>query len=81
LWVTPVRADGSRFVGTVANEPQRVANVKAGQDVTIPSGEIIDWMYVDNGKLVGGYTLRVLRSAMPPKDRREFDKSMPFRIE
>lgn len=81
LWVTPVRADGGRFVGTVGNEPQHVSNVSAGQEVTIPAREIVDWMYVEEGKLVGGYTLRVIRSAMSRGDRREFDRNMPFRIE
>jgi uncharacterized protein YegJ (DUF2314 family) len=81
LWVTPVRSEGGRFVGTVGNDPERVSTVRLGQDVTIAADEISDWMYVDDGALVGGYTLRVLRDAMNTRDRRELDKSLPFRID
>ena len=38
-------------------------------------------MYVDHGKLVGGYTLRVLRDGLSPAERAEFDRSIPFKID
>ena len=50
------------FQGTVNNEPEKVKTVKMGQKVTV-AAKISDWMYVENRKLVGGYTMRVLRSA------------------
>ena len=37
-----------------------------------------DWMYVDHGKLVGGYTLR---DRLSPSERPEFDRSVPFKVE
>jgi len=38
-------------------------------------------MYVDSGRLVGGYTIRVMRAQMSPEERAAFDAEMPFRIE
>jgi hypothetical protein len=38
-------------------------------------------MYVENRKLVGGETLRVLRDTATPAERADFDKSVPFSIE
>jgi uncharacterized protein YegJ (DUF2314 family) len=38
-------------------------------------------MFVENRKLVGGHTLRVLRDAMPADERAEFDKSVPFQVD
>jgi Uncharacterized protein conserved in bacteria (DUF2314) len=38
-------------------------------------------MYLDNRKLVGSYTLRVLRDMSSPAERAEFDKNVPFVIE
>jgi uncharacterized protein YegJ (DUF2314 family) len=81
MWLTPVSYDGTKFVGTVGNEPEKVKNVKLGQKVSVGPSEISDWMYVENRKLVGGYTLRALRDAMSPKERAEFDKSVPFVVE
>ena len=81
MWLTPVSFDGSKFTGTVNNEPEKVKTVKMGQKVTVAPDKISDWMYIDNRKLVGGETLRVLRDAMTPSERADFDKSVPFVIE
>jgi uncharacterized protein YegJ (DUF2314 family) len=81
MWLTPVSFDGSKFTGTINNEPEKVKSVKMGQKVTVAPEKISDWMYVENQKLVGGYTLRVLREAITPAERADFDKSVPFVIE
>jgi uncharacterized protein YegJ (DUF2314 family) len=81
MWLTPVSYDGKNFQGTVNNEPEKVKNVKLGQRVTVEPSKISDWMYVENRKLVGGQTLRVLRDALTPAERADFDKSVPFVIE
>jgi uncharacterized protein YegJ (DUF2314 family) len=81
MWLSPVTYDGTTFQGVVNNDADMVSNVKIGQKASVGPKEISDWMYVENGKLVGGYTVRVLREAMPANERAEFDKSMPFTIE
>jgi uncharacterized protein YegJ (DUF2314 family) len=81
MWVTPVTYDGTRFNGKLDNEPVQVRNVKLGDAVSVEPARVADWMYVDNGKLVGGYTLRVLRDRMTPAQRRSYDESRPFKIE
>lgn len=81
MWLTPVTYDGTKFTGTVNNEPEKVKSVKMGQEVTVASDKISDWMYIENRKLVGGETLRVLRDALTPAERADFDKSVPFVVE
>jgi uncharacterized protein YegJ (DUF2314 family) len=81
IWLTAVSYDGSRFTGTVSNEPEKVRSVKMGQKVTVAPDKISDWMYIENRKLVGGETLRVLREQMAPAERADFDKSVPFTID
>jgi uncharacterized protein YegJ (DUF2314 family) len=81
MWLTPVTYDGTSFQGIVDNEPETVKTVKIGQKVTVPQSKISDWMYVENRKLVGGYSLRVLRESLPAVERADFDKSVPFVIE
>jgi uncharacterized protein YegJ (DUF2314 family) len=81
MWLAPVSFTGAQFVGTVNNEPEKVKNVKNGQRVSVEPTKISDWMFVDNGKLVGGYTLRVLRDSASASERANFDKSVPFIIE
>lgn len=81
MWLTPVTFDGTKFTGTVNNEPEKVKSVKMGQKVTVAPDKISDWMYIENRKLVGGETLRVLRAALTPAERADFDKSVPFVVE
>jgi uncharacterized protein YegJ (DUF2314 family) len=81
MWLFPVDYDGKKFHGPINNDPDLVKNVKIGQEMTVDPTQISDWMYVEKGKLVGGYTLRVLRDAMPPLERAEFDRSVPFTVD
>jgi uncharacterized protein YegJ (DUF2314 family) len=81
MWVSPITYDGKNFHGTVNNEPATVKTVKLGQKVSVAPSNISDWMYLENKKLVGGYTLRVLRDTLSPAERADFDKGVPFVIE
>jgi len=81
MWLDDVTYDGKRFHGILKNQPEKVRNVRYGQRVFVAPSQISDWMYVENGKLVGGYTIRVLRDAMSPRERAEFDKSVSFRFD
>ena len=81
FWLSDVRFDGAVFSGNIANDPDMVTTVTVGQAVSARPAEISDWMYVDHGKLVGGYTLRVLRDRFSPADRAEFDRTRPFKVE
>jgi uncharacterized protein YegJ (DUF2314 family) len=81
MWLSPVAFDGASFQGTVNNKPEKVQNVRIGQKASVDPSQISDWMYIKNGKLIGGFTFRVLRDSMPPAERAEFDKSLPFKID
>ena len=81
MWLNNVNYDGTHFHGTVNNDPESVHNVKIGQRVTVAPKDISDWMYIDNRKLVGGWSVRVLRDGLPPDERAEFEKSLPFVID
>lgn len=78
MWLEPVSFDGKQFHGTVSNEPETVKNVKMGQKAVVSASRISDWMYRENGKIVGGYTVRVLRDTLSPSERADFDKKVQF---
>jgi uncharacterized protein YegJ (DUF2314 family) len=81
MWLDAVRYDGKQFHGTVNNEPENVSNVKLGDQASVDASKISDWMYIENRKLVGGYTIRVLRDKLNGKEREEFDRDLPFIVE
>jgi uncharacterized protein YegJ (DUF2314 family) len=81
IWLFPVRYENGSFFGNVNNEPDAVKSVRVGQEVEVAPDRISDWMYIQDGKLIGGFTIRVLRDGMSPSERAEFDRNMPFAIQ
>jgi uncharacterized protein YegJ (DUF2314 family) len=76
-----VTYDGKSFHGLVDNRPMDVKNVHLGEHVAIAPNQVTDWMFVKDGKLIGGYTTRILYARLSPEERAEFDKQADFRIE
>ena len=81
IWLSGVRYDGKRLHGRVGNAPVDLKRVREGDAHSMAPGEASDWMFIDEGKLVGGYSIRLLRSRMGVLERGQFDRSVPFRIE
>jgi len=71
--LSDVRLIGQCFQGRVDNKPQKIRGLKLGQLVSVNPNEISDWLYVDNGKLVGGYTVRAHYNELFPQQKQEFD--------
>jgi len=81
IWLEDVSIVGDSFRGTIGNEPVDVTTVKLGQLVTVPLDRVSDWMAIEDDRLVGGYTLRVIRNRMTPIEREEFDAKMGVTID
>ncbi len=81
IWLSNASFDGTQFSGRVDNEPVDVKNVKMGQTTTAAKDETSDWFYIENGKLIGGYTIRVLYSQMSPAERKDFDAHVGFKLQ
>jgi uncharacterized protein YegJ (DUF2314 family) len=81
FWVEVTRFDGKQFEGTISNDPTMVTTVKSGDHVKVEKNKIDDWMYVAKGKLVGGYTVRVLRDRLSAAERKALDDSLPYKID
>ncbi len=80
IWLSDVKFTGNRFVGTVDNKPNNIPGLKIGARASVNPDEISDWSYVDNGKLVGGYTIRVLYAEMSPEEKLDFEKHADFHV-
>jgi uncharacterized protein YegJ (DUF2314 family) len=81
IWVADLRYDSGVFHGVIANEPESIPGLRFKQPVEVQLAQISDWMFVQGGKLVGGYTSRVLRKRMSAQQRRELDAHIPYRYE
>lgn len=80
FWVDLESFANNQFVGHIGNEPIEVQAVRRGDRVVVDKEQISDWMYVDRGHLVGGFTLRAARAGMSEAARKAFDATLPFEI-
>jgi uncharacterized protein YegJ (DUF2314 family) len=81
IWIGNVTWDGKAFHGRVDNKPLDVASVRLGQRVTVAPEDVTDWMFVKDGKLMGGFTTRVLYSRLSPEEKTQFRQQAEFAIE
>lgn len=65
LWMTGCKsADAQSFDCVVSNEPVDVA-LKLGSRYRFERADISDWMYRQNGRIHGGYSIRALLPTLP----------------
>ena len=81
MWLGDVTFDGTMFHAKLNNDPVDVNNVKFGDAVTISPKDISDWMFIEDGKLIGGYTVRVLYNRETPAGKKQFVKETGMRME
>jgi uncharacterized protein YegJ (DUF2314 family) len=81
MWVKDVEVTAKGYRGTLANSPLNIQSMDSGDVVLVRRDEVSDWMAVDDGKLVGGYTIRLMRDRVGAERRAEFDDSLSFVIE
>ena len=79
LWMADINAKVFPLEGTVANEP-RLNGLKFMQRATFHPSQVSDWMYVEDGYLVGGFTTQVIRAAMSPEQRQKYDARAPYKF-
>ena len=74
FWIHPFAHVGARFIGQVGNMPRTVEGLRMGDTVTFVRRDIVDWMYMDAGRMRGNYSARaILRTALP-QDRQAFKR-------
>ena len=80
VWLNFITYSGNEFEGNVANDPKALRTIMFGRTVRVPVERVSDWMVIDDGYLLGGYTLRVLRGRMSEPEKRAFDERGGFKV-
>lgn len=81
IWISEISKEKDNYFGIVDNLPESTSQVKLGDKIKIEPAKISDWMFIEEGKLRGGYTIRIIRKRMTEDERKEFDSALPFVIE
>lgn len=77
IWLMEPNFDGEgNIFGTVGNEPIDVKNVSINQKIGITKDYVSDWMIIEHGRLIGGYTIRAIREGMNEDQLKNFDQSL-----
>ena len=78
VWLTSLEFDGKTFYGKVNNDPIHLRKVFLGTKVSVDQARIRDWMYVENGQLHGGYSLKLLYRKLDPIQRKKMEETLWF---
>ena len=82
IWLTtPSFDDEGNLYGEVGNKPVYVRSVAVNQRIGIDPQFITDWMIIESGRLIGGYTIRAIRDGLLPADWPEFDRQVGLYID
>lgn len=81
LWLASLSVQNGKLYGVVSNLPEFTTAVKEGETVEIDTSKVSDWKYVQQHRLVGGRTIKVLRNHLSPEERRELDASVDYKID
>jgi uncharacterized protein YegJ (DUF2314 family) len=79
IWLADLDLRKKPPTGVVANQPE-VPGIEFRSRIEFEIGRITDWMYIDKGTLVGGYTTRLIRDRMTPEERAVYDATAPYRF-
>ena len=81
IWLVDLELNDGKMFGYVDNLPDQVSSVKFGDRIQIDRNKISDWFYIENNRLIGGLTIRVLRDRMTPEEKNQFDEAYGVRFD
>lgn len=58
LWIRVTAIEGNVVTGKLDHKPGSITTMQGGDRVSVDASEIGDWMYVENGQIIGRFTTR-----------------------
>jgi len=56
FWLTEIGQHGNKYAGRINNTPRAAKQVRLGQVIQFSEAEIVDWLYMEGGKMRGNFT-------------------------
>ena len=69
IWLTGIYYENGNYYGMLANTPLNISSLKKGDRIIFYTDSISDWMYISNGKIIGGQSIKYLLEKIPESDR------------
>lgn len=74
VWLSSPSLRDGQIHGTINNQLEYATGYHEGQRIQLPEKFIVDWMYVDAGRMKGNFTACALASKLSRQERREFEQ-------
>ena len=69
LWLTNIRFRNGAYSGVLVSSPMYVRGMKKGNTVAFEIDAVTDWMFVQDGKISGGRSIKYLLEKIPENQR------------
>lgn len=69
IWIAVTKIEGDQVHGTIANDPVDIEGRKLHDPVICKLAELSDWLFLRDGAMVGGYTVKVLEEQQARRPR------------
>jgi uncharacterized protein YegJ (DUF2314 family) len=80
IWVDEVTYEDGVLRGNMGDDIPSL-KLEAGEKIKVNEADIVDWMIVEGGTLIGGYTIRLAVQRMSPEERERFLETLDYTIE
>jgi uncharacterized protein YegJ (DUF2314 family) len=74
FWISRFTQEDGRLVGRIDNTPRLVRNIREGERISFEESDVVDWLYRENGKMIGNYTACALIKNETPQQAEAFKK-------
>ena len=76
VWLTGIQFNNGRYLGVLASAPRHLKGRKKGDMVVFEMDAITDWMYVQDGKITGGESIKYLLQKIPEERRSDREREL-----
>ena len=76
VWLTNIQFKNGSYFGSLNSDPRYLNGKKKGDRVIFMADAITDWMYIRNGNIIGGYSIRYLLERIPEEQRSDSERKL-----
>jgi len=76
FWMGNLREEGAGFAAEIGNDADYLHNVAAGDTIRFTRSDIGDWMYIQDGKIVGNATACPALAHASAEERRQVKEQL-----
>lgn len=69
VWLTGIYFKDGLYYGLLADAPMHLGGLQKGDRVVFETDDVTDWMYVRNGRIIGGLSVKYLLEKIPEDQR------------